>query len=275
MIEGCDDTEWVGVRTAAGLLSVRVLEGRSRATELAAVPILFLHPVNLTARCWWPVARLMPEFRRVLLDSRGHGDSHRNAPFAIADFAADVCAVIETLNLSRLHLVGASLGGSIACAVAATMPDRVQSLVALGASLEPADSQTLTRLIEWQQGGATAEMFETFLAREVAQGLAPSVAAEAKRQIGLDQRDPALIKRITVNAFAEDAQRYAPGVSCRALVLTGEFDESCPPETGQRMAAAIRGRFELLPGLGHLAMMQAPHIIVRKLIDFIEVEESL
>jgi 3-oxoadipate enol-lactonase len=231
--------------------------------------VVYLHPVNLTARCWMPVASRMGEFNRVLIDSRGHGRSHMNGPFGIDDYAADVRAVVETLGLPEIHIVGASLGGSIACAVAASLPETVKSLVAVGASLEPADPDALARLEHWREAEAAAELFDEFLEQEVSHGLSPSVAADARRQVGLDTRRAELIKVITWSAFAEDARSYASSVRCPALILTGEHDESCPPDTGERMAAALGAPFEILPGLGHLAMMQAPSIVSGRLARFI------
>ena len=73
--------------------------------------VVLLHPVNLTSRCWLPVASRLGDFHRVLIDSRGHGRSHMNGPFGIDDYAADVLAVIEALGLREIHIVGASLGG--------------------------------------------------------------------------------------------------------------------------------------------------------------------
>jgi 3-oxoadipate enol-lactonase len=231
--------------------------------------VVLLHPVNLTARCWLPVASRLGDFNRVLIDSRGHGRSHMNGPFGIDDYAADVRAVIEALGLREIHIVGASLGGSIACAVAAALPGTVKSLVAVGASLESADPDTLARLEHWRDVGAAAEIFDAFLEEEVSHGLPPSVAADARRQVGLDTRRAELIKDITWNAFAEDARRYARSVRCRALVLTGEHDQSCPPSAGERMAAALGAPFEILPGLGHLPMMQAPSLVAGRLARFI------
>jgi pimeloyl-ACP methyl ester carboxylesterase len=205
----------------------------------------------------------------VLIDSRGHGSSHMNGPFAIANYAADVVAVVGALKLSAIHLAGASLGGSIACAVAAAIPDAVRSLAAFGASLEPADAESLASLAEWRASGRTADLFDAFLDDEVRQGLPPALAAEARRQLGLDTRSDGLIKDITWNAFAEDARHYAQGVRCPALVINGEHDRSCPPDTGARMAVALGASFELLPGVGHLLMLQSPDLLAQRLTRFI------
>ena len=267
VLDPCVAPSAISVSGPAGPISVIAME-RGSATG-CETRVLFLHPVNLTARCWMPVASRLGDFNRVLIDSRGHGRSHMNGPFSIDDYAADVRAVIETLGLSEIHIVGASLGGSIACAVAAALPETVRSLVAVGSSLEPADPDALARLEHWREAQAAAELFDEFLEQEVSLGLSPSVAADARQQVGLDTRCGGLIKDITWSAFAEDARRYACGVRCPALILTGEHDESCPPETGERMAAALGAPFEILPGLGHFPMMQAPALVAGRLARFI------
>lgn len=250
-----------------GRVFVRLMHRNSGAADTTA--LLFLHPANLSGLCWMGVAERMRDVLCVLIDSRGHGRSHMNGPFGIDDYAADVIAVVEAVELRAIHLVGASLGGSVACAVAAAIPGAVQSLTALGASLEPADPESLAALAEWRATGATAELFDAFLAQEVRHGLPVGIADDARRQVDLDARGSALIKEVTWNAFAEDGRRYARHIHCPALVLTGEHDASCPQGAGARMAAALGAPFEILPGLGHFPMMQAPALVADRLSRFI------
>lgn len=270
MIEECANIQSFQISGPAGPLALVVLDPEHHARAPPQEPILFLHPTNLNGRCWLPVARLLPAHMRILLDSRGHGGSHSNGPFRIADYTADVCATMDALHLNRLHVVGASLGGSIACAVATAKPERVASVIALGAALEPADAQTLMRLEQGLRAGSIEELFTQLLQHEIAHGLEPGIAAEARQQLGLDRRAPELIRDITLSAFAADARRFARSVRCPAYVLTGEFDDSCPPDAGGRMARALGAGFEILPGLGHFAMMQAPDVIAGKFSRFID-----
>ncbi|HEY3851529.1 MAG TPA: alpha/beta hydrolase [Steroidobacteraceae bacterium] len=255
------------VQGPQGQVFVRLMHRNSGAGDTAA--LVFLHPVNLNSLCWIGVAERMRDVLCVLIDSRGHGRSHMNGPFGIDDYAADVMATVEAFGLRAVHLAGASLGGSVACAVAAAIPDAVQSLTALGASLEPAAPDSLAALAKWRTAGVTAELFDAFLAQEVRHGLPPVIAGDVRRQMDLDARSSDLIKEVTWNAFAEDGRRYAKCIRCPALVLTGEHDESCPPAAGAQMAAALGAPFEILPGLGHFPMMQAPALVADRLTRFI------
>ena len=65
------------------------------------------------------------------LDLRGHGDSDWADPpeYAFADYAADVAAVVEKLDLRDFVLVGHSMGGMVSLVYAATYPGRVGKLV--------------------------------------------------------------------------------------------------------------------------------------------------
>lgn len=71
------------------------------------------------------------DHRAVALDLRGHGKSPvaTDGEYSVAAFAGDVAGLIEELGLGRVVVVGHSLGGVIACALAATYPDRVAAVV--------------------------------------------------------------------------------------------------------------------------------------------------
>jgi pimeloyl-ACP methyl ester carboxylesterase len=107
--------------------------------------ILFHHGIGSCAeiwRGWWP--RLIDSHRLVSFDMRGCGRSH----IPPADFAwsldllvDDVIAVADSAGLERFHLVGESIGGTIALAAALARPDRIATLTVsngahVGASIE-------------------------------------------------------------------------------------------------------------------------------------------
>lgn len=106
--------------------------------------IVFLHGTRLTGASWaTQVAALGEEFRCLAPDLPGHGSATGDA-FTVEGAARSVAALIERETAgSAVILVGLSLGGYVAMAVAAGWPDRVAGLVISGATAEPVGIRSL------------------------------------------------------------------------------------------------------------------------------------
>ncbi|MCY1034604.1 alpha/beta fold hydrolase [Corallococcus sp. BB11-1] len=97
-------------------------------------PVVFVHSAAGSTEHWAAqLAHLRPHRRAVALDLRGHGRSTFTAPgpFTIEQLAEDVGAVVDGLGLSRVVLVGHSLGGAVCAAWAGAHPERVAGLFLL------------------------------------------------------------------------------------------------------------------------------------------------
>lgn len=97
-----------------------------------APPVLLLHGVTGHARTWDDeAAGLADRYHVLALDQRGHGDSDPspNADYTVATMSADVAAFVDALGLSRLSIVGLSMGGRVAMGFAGQAPARVARLV--------------------------------------------------------------------------------------------------------------------------------------------------
>ena len=109
------------------------------------LPILFHHGIGASAEIWadW-TATLVDSYRLVTFDMRGYGRSHiPEAGFAwsLDRMVADVFAVADAAGLQHFHLVGESIGGTVALAAALAQPDRIATLTVsngahLGASIQ-------------------------------------------------------------------------------------------------------------------------------------------
>ncbi len=106
--------------------------------------IVFLHGTRLTGASWaTQVAALGGEFRCLAPDLPGHGSAAAEA-FTVDGAARSVAGLIEReTGGGRAILVGLSLGGYVAMAVAAGWPDRVAGLVISGATAEPVGIRSL------------------------------------------------------------------------------------------------------------------------------------
>ncbi len=100
-------------------------------TELGAgPPLLFLHGLLGRARNWLTVGRALADrFAVRLADLRNHGASPWSEEAGYAAMAADVATLIEGAAAGPVTLVGHSMGGKVAMALALTRPDLVGRLI--------------------------------------------------------------------------------------------------------------------------------------------------
>jgi pimeloyl-ACP methyl ester carboxylesterase len=81
-------------------------------------PLLLLHGIGSRYVSWYPVLdQLVSHFRLIAPDFRGHGDSDKPASgYLHVDYAADVNALIEALEIDQPKIIGHSLGAIVAYA---------------------------------------------------------------------------------------------------------------------------------------------------------------
>lgn len=99
-------------------------------------PVTLLHGFTQSGRSWRELIAHMPEgWKWVVPDLRGHGQTvtRPGAPCSMEACAGDLVALWDELDLERTHLVGYSMGGRLALHIAARRPERLLSLLTIGA----------------------------------------------------------------------------------------------------------------------------------------------
>lgn len=107
-------------------------------------PVLVLHGFTGSGESMSELAAgLRDRWRVVRLDLVGHGES--DAPHAAAEYTMECCvdqvaAALDSLGIAATHVIGYSMGGRTALALAAWRPERVRSAILIGASAGLADA---------------------------------------------------------------------------------------------------------------------------------------
>ncbi len=220
--------------------------------------LLMNHALGCDGGMWDAQAKwLSNRFTVLRPDTRGHGTSEAPpGPYDFDMLAADALALLDALQVARVHWLGLSLGGMIGQALALAHPERIASLVLADTSSRyPPEVEAV-----W------AERIR--LVRE--QGMAAIVDATLERWFTAPFRQarPDIMQRIGGMIRTTPVAGYTGcgaaiprlnftdrlrTLSCPALVIVGEADTGTPPE----MAHAIR---DAIPGAELITLRSAAHL---------------
>jgi pimeloyl-ACP methyl ester carboxylesterase/DNA-binding CsgD family transcriptional regulator len=214
--------------------------------------------------------RQMAAFSRMIVfDKRGTGmsDRPRDAP-TLAERADDIRAVMDAVGSRRAALFGMSDGGVIAAKFAASEPERVSHLIAMGSGpgtfvAPEIAEQAIARVAqEWGDGGIIEKG-----APSVAH--VPSIRAWTARLQQHSVSPGAMADLIRMNTTF-DVRPDLPSVISPTLVLHRTGDLLYNIRDGRELAAGIAGaRFVELPGTDHLPYFQDPDHILDLIEEFI------
>jgi len=240
-------------------------------------PLVLIHGLGWDAERLWAgqMARLAGAGWRVLApDLRGNGGSAPiRAPLRVPDLADDVAAVLAALGVVRPVLVGFSMGGMVATDLALRPGIAPAGLmIACGGVTCPPEAEAaveamLDRAARLGPDAFAAEQATAIFAPAWAAGNPAAVADFRRWRAAMDQQS---LRHSFRAPFGCD---YAPrlgGIACPVAVLAAAEDSFVDPEDARALAARFPdGRFELLPGAGHMAPIEAPEAFADRLAAFL------
>lgn len=133
-------------------------------------PILFLHGGGLNAHSWDLIAQAFTsEYRCLALDQRGHGRSEWSSSmdYRPSDYAKDCADLIQKLSLLKPIIIGTSMGGVNALALAALGSSNLGALVLLDVGLNVGPSAGRNELRQFMTGELEAVSIEDIVAKGV------------------------------------------------------------------------------------------------------------
>ena len=224
-------------------------------------PVVFV-PGYLARRKIWALQALQLSRSRLVLlyDPRGAGDSdHAADGYGLEQQVNDLIAVVDDVGWSRFDLVGHSMGGFLAMAIAITHPLRVHKLALLATApnraVEPdfgvgMFSGTEGPTMGWDLAGI----------RRAVDKLVPEPDSSWLREEMFfsipEHTHPDQARRAFAIYDGHDLRPRLHEINCPSLVLHGNQDIVIDVGIGKKLAEAIPGaRFHLLNGLGHLPMI--------------------
>jgi pimeloyl-ACP methyl ester carboxylesterase len=237
-------------------------------------PIIFLHGVGATKKCWAMQVRLLSrKFRCIALDYRGYGGSAIPPPGSISleTCAQDVAAVMDAAGIEKATLCGNSLGGVVALEFYKQFPKRVRSLVLVDSfAFYPGGAESIPDRIKTLDELGIQKFAETrapaLFAPDAPQWLVEAARADLA-SIPVD-----VYKASTSVTWSGDYRQMLPKIGVRTLVVWGEHDTKIAPrELSKELALSIPAASDMavIRGAGHIPQMEAPLVFNLVLADFL------
>jgi pimeloyl-ACP methyl ester carboxylesterase len=245
-------------------------------------PVVFTNAGNTTHKMWMgQVASLVPNFRTVSYDIRGTGFSAkpRNG-YSAETAAADLCALVERLNLGRATFVAHGIGTHIVLQSAEMQPDLVNGIVLVsGGPWFSGERDGVT-------GGLSAEFLEFLTSRTAAGTPYPAICEEMIQSwlfttppnagVAYSLLEQALAwPQVVLNAFAAnmrnlDQRHRLPQITCPALIMHGRHDRKQLHDGAVYTARLLaKGHLVTLERSAHMLQIEEPNAFNEALLSFL------
>jgi pimeloyl-ACP methyl ester carboxylesterase len=226
--------------------------------------IVFLHGAGMDHTVWALQTRWFAHHGRnvLALDLPGHGRSAGAALRTIDEMAALVVAVVKSAGAERVALVGHSMGALVALEAASTLGSQVFALGLLGVTPLMPVHPDLLGAAERGEHGAVDFMVTWAIGRAAQLGAndAPGLWLTGAAMRLLERADPSSLAAdlSACNAY-RGALAAAGKTICPTLLLLGGDDRMTPAGKAVDFVRAFpNGRSTVLPGIGHMMMLEAP-----------------
>ena len=226
-------------------------------------PVLLINGLSAPAVSWALQAKaLAPHFTVVTFDNRGVGETDLPGEpvYSTGQLADDAAAILKHLNLPRVHVVGASMGGTVAMELTLRQPRLVRSLT-LACTWAEGDARFLHTLESWISLAYRVPIEERYRHVVYPWLFAPEFFAKKENVEQAFQRSMAYAHQTKAEAIERQGKgimawngtrlKKLDSIRVPTLVLVGKDDILTPPAFARQVAKAIRrARLVVMPG-GH------------------------
>lgn len=237
-----------------------------------ALVVAFSNSIGTTLEMWDAQARAMSGRYRVLrYDTRGHGRSPVvDAPATIETLAHDLLGLLDALQIGRAHVVGLSLGGMTAQAVAALAPTRVNGLILMATAAYLPGNWTERAAIVRADGMAAivAASIPRWFTPPFIDAQPGAVAAVRDRFLAIEPAGYA----ICCEAIAGmDLRASNVSITAPTLIVAGADDPATPPAMSEDIRSRIpHAELVVLPRAAHLMAIEQADVVNRHLLGFLD-----
>ncbi len=255
-------------------------------TSGSGEPLVLISGLGYPLWQWHKMIPILAEhFRVIAFDNRGVGQTDKPAgPYSARMLAADTAGLLEALGVEKAVVMGHSMGGFVAQAMALDFPEKVGKLVLCSTNFGGPRHAPITPEAWAVLSDTTSDPLTRFtngLKVSTTPGWAESHPDEVQAWVRWRIANPLDLAgyqsqiAIGLGLVAEAAsfENKLPGVRVPALVLFGAHDKVVPPANADLLAAKLPdARIVILPDAGHFFPIETPEAASQAVIDFAQQE---
>jgi pimeloyl-ACP methyl ester carboxylesterase len=233
-----------------------------RREGMTQPPLLLIHGAGDTHLAW---AIAIRKLNSIAVDLNGHGKSHGDGRTTISDYAADIIALMDALNLKQAIIGGHSMGGAIAMTLALTHAERVRGLVLIGTGAKlSVHSDILSKITTAQ--AEVGELLKTWLWSKATPQEMRDLGYTAFMQL---RASVIYGDYLACNAF--DLRTRLAEIAQPALVIGGTEDMMTPLRYSEYLAAHLpNAELVTLAGGGHQMGLEQPQVVAAAVAGWVK-----
>ncbi len=243
------------------------------------LPVVFVHGFPLDRMLWvHQRSALSARVRCIVPDLRGFGESGVDGPYSMDQYADDLVALLDHLDIESAAICGLSMGGYIAMAMWRRHAARIRAMVLcdtrMGADSDAvrAKRDTMIALTESEGAAAIANAQIGGLIGATTRQRSPDVEATIEAMMA---RQPVagIVGALGALRDRPDSRETVRSISVPTLVIVGDEDTVTPPADAQAMLDALpesaAARLQVIAGAGHVSCLERPAAVTHALADFL------
>jgi len=191
-------------------------------------------------------------------------------------FADDLLQVLNILDIDQAHIVGLSMGSTIAAVFHDRYPERVKSITLCDGSMGyPRAAEEDAEFLRLRKD----PLVNGLEPADIAEFVAMSLSGNKTDVVNIDKiaasmrmlRKENYIKALDASVSCKDMRHQYTGIRVPALLIVGELDTLTPPGPMRETAAQIpNAEFQVIPGAGHLPNIEKPETFNQILSTFLD-----
>jgi len=248
------------------LLNVSV-EGRDGGPTL-----MLSNSLGCTMQMWEPQMRVLTQlFRVIRYDRRGHGRSSvPPGPYSMERFGRDVIAILDDLNVNKVHWCGLSMGGMVGQWLGANAPERLGKIVLANTACYYPDPTNWQNRIKAIKHGGMAAVADTVIAAWLTADFRerePRIATTLKSMLLATPIEGYLACCEALSTL--DQRELLPNIKNPTLVIAGRHDTSTPIAAGEMIRSQIPGASLTILDAAHISNVEQPHAFTDAVVGFL------